>query len=166
MTKPRRHFPPQVHGNTVIDPTARIDVPHMAHIDAPPPTRIKEGVHIGAFTVVHRSTLIAKDVRIGSHCTIGPGAVVKEAAEIADGCYIGAEAMIGGEARLGDGCIIGPDCGVGTRARLGIGVNVLDQPRLPRRSSLWSACPASRASGRPSCQAGRRSAWPWPVPSP
>ena len=82
---------PGVHPTAVVDPSVKLG----------------EGVHVGAYAVVEKGTVI------------GDGAVIEAQVFIGEGCKVGAKTHIYPQVTLREGTIVGKDCIIHCGVRLG-----------------------------------------------
>jgi UDP-3-O-[3-hydroxymyristoyl] glucosamine N-acyltransferase len=83
--------PPLVHPTAVVDPSVTLG----------------EGVHVGAYTVIEKGTVI------------GDGAVVEAQVFIGEGCRVGARTHLYPQVTLREGTLVGADCIIHCGVRLG-----------------------------------------------
>ena len=82
---------PGVHPTAVVDPSVKLG----------------EGVHVGAFTVIEKGSVI------------GDGAVIEAQVFIGEGCKVGAKTHIYPQVTLREGTVVGKDCIIHCGVRLG-----------------------------------------------
>ena len=89
--------PPEPVRASGVHPTAVID----------PSVKLGEGVHVGAFTVIEKGSVI------------GDGAVIEAQVFIGEGCKVGAKTHIYPQVTLREATIVGKDCIIHCGVRLG-----------------------------------------------
>ena len=89
--------PPEPVRASGVHPTAVID----------PSVKLGEGVHVGAFTIIEKGSVI------------GDGAVIEAQVFIGEGCKVGAKTHIYPQVTLREATIVGKDCSIHCGVRLG-----------------------------------------------